>query len=66
MWTAERIRKLRERFGETQEEFARRISVSVPTVKHWEQGKGKPIGPAQLLFDRLERDLAVDAGEVQA
>ncbi|HZZ81007.1 MAG TPA: helix-turn-helix domain-containing protein [Gemmataceae bacterium] len=57
MWTAARIKELREAFGDTQEQFAHRICVSVPTVKHWEQGKGGPLGPARLLLDRLQKDI---------
>jgi len=57
MWTPERIKKLRKQFDERQEDFCRRVGVALPTLRTWEQGLGEPNGSAQILLDRLERDL---------
>jgi DNA-binding transcriptional regulator YiaG len=57
MWTAEKIKALRTKYGETQAQFAERIGVSVQAVRWWEQDRGRPIGPAEKLLDRLEEDL---------
>lgn len=58
MWTAEKIKGLRTKYGETQAQFAERVGVSVQAVRYWEQGHGRPIGPAEKLLDRLAEDLA--------
>ena len=56
MWSAERIKELRKRYGETQDEFRHRLDVSLDTLRSWEQDKQSPIGPAHLLLSRLEED----------
>lgn len=56
-WTPTRIKALRERYGETQSEFCKRLRLSLPALKWWEQGRGSPNGPAELLLDRLDEDL---------
>lgn len=38
----EAIRKVRERLGMTQEEFARALRVSQSTVQNWESGRTRP------------------------
>ncbi len=50
LWDSEKIKILRENYGETQEEFAPMLGVSVPTLRMWEQGKGRPAGSAQKLL----------------
>lgn len=57
-WTPEKIRDLRRRYGETQDDFRLRLGVTVTSLAGWEQGRGRPTGSAQLLLDRLEEDLA--------
>lgn len=57
MWTVEKIKALREKYRETQRQFARRLGVSVGAVRHWEQGKGEPSGPVAILLTRLEEDV---------
>ena len=44
------IRAIRQRLGQSQLDFARMISVSVATLQNWEQGRRKPVGPAQALL----------------
>lgn len=56
-WTPDKIKNLRKRYDERQEDFCLRLGVSVPALRHWEQGLGEPNGSAQILMDRLEEDL---------
>ena len=60
------VRRVRRRAGLSQAEFARRIGVSVATVRGWEQGKLLPQGAARALLrviDRVpEAALALRAG----
>ncbi len=44
------VRAIRERFGNSQVEFARMIGVSVSTLQDWEQGRRRPEGPARALL----------------
>ena len=47
---AAHIRGLRTRTGLSQAAFARRLNVSVETLRNWEQGKRLPQGPAHALL----------------
>ncbi len=49
------VRRIRIRIGMTQRDFAARINVSVETVRHWEQGKRLPEGPAKALLRILDK-----------
>ena len=49
------VRRLRERLGFSQAEFAARISVSLDTLRNWEQGKRRPTGAAKALLRVLDR-----------
>ena len=55
MDAASYARRVRQRFGFSQAEFARRINVSLVTVRNWEQGKRSPTGPARALLRILDR-----------
>jgi putative transcriptional regulator len=44
------IRTIRRRLGRSQSEFALMIGVSVATLRNWEQGRRRPVGPAQALL----------------
>jgi putative transcriptional regulator len=44
------VRAVRRRLGKSQSEFARMIGVSVSTLQNWEQGRRRPVGPAQALL----------------
>jgi len=46
---------IRTRLGLSQAEFARRIHVSVETVRNWEQGKRCPTGAAKALLRVLDK-----------
>jgi putative transcriptional regulator len=48
--SGEDIARLRSFVGLTQAEFARAISISVHTLRNWEQGRRKPEGPAIALL----------------
>ena len=47
-FTAERIRKMRERLGLSQRGFAQKLGVTQPAVAQWELGQRTPSGPAVL------------------
>jgi len=44
------VRKLREKYGLSQDKFASLIGISVATLRNWEQGRRKPEGPARVLL----------------
>lgn len=54
MWTPDQVKKLRQRYGETREEFAKRFRVSFETVKSWESGRGNVSGMASVILEELE------------
>lgn len=43
-------RRIRDRMGLTQEEFAAALCISVKTLRNWEQGRREPSGPAMRLL----------------
>jgi putative transcriptional regulator len=47
---AKDIAALRRFAGLTQEEFAEALSISVHTLRNWEQGRRSPEGPALALL----------------
>jgi putative transcriptional regulator len=49
------VRRVRRRAGLSQAEFARRIGISVVTVRGWEQGKLVPQGAARALLRVIDR-----------
>ena len=44
------IRAIRQKLGRSQSEFALMIGVSISTLQNWEQGRRRPVGPAQALL----------------
>ena len=48
-------RGVRLRLGYSQAEFARRIEVSIDTIRNWEQGKRCPTGAAKALLKILDK-----------
>ena len=50
------VAAIRARTGLSQEAFARRVGVSVGTLRNGEQGRRRPDGPANILLALLERD----------
>ena len=55
-WPPEKIKSLRRRYDETQGVFCTRLGVSPDALQFWEQGRGSPSRPIELLLDRLEED----------
>ena len=62
-WPPEKIKELRERYGETQAVFRLRLGITVTTLANWEQGRFEPTGTGLLMLDRLAEDL--EAGQVR-
>lgn len=48
--SGEDVAALRRFVGLTQEQFARAMSISVHTLRNWEQGRRHPEGPAIALL----------------
>ena len=48
-------RRVRNRLGLSQADFARRIDVPVETIRHWEQGKRCPTGAAKALLKVIDK-----------
>ena len=44
------VKAVRAELGQSQEEFALMIGVSVATLRNWEQGRRTPDGPALALL----------------
>ena len=44
------VKAVRQRLGKSQSEFAQMIGVSLSTLQNWEQGRRRPLGPAQALL----------------
>ena len=49
------VRRVRRRTGLSRVEFARRIGVSLATVRDWEQGNHLPEGAARALLRIIDR-----------
>ena len=57
---AMKIKEIRRASGLSQSKFAELISVSVDTLRNWEQGRRSPTGPAKALL----RAIAIDPQHV--
>ena len=44
------VSDIRERFDLPQTKFARMIGISVETLRNWERGRRKPLGPSRALL----------------
>lgn len=53
------IREIRGRLGLTQEKFAAKLGVTLPTINRWENGRTRP---SPLAMQRL-RELVAGLGE---
>src|SRR2546421_3096858 len=49
------VARIRAHSQLSRQEFARRIGVSVRTVRDWEEGKRSPRGPARILLEVAAR-----------
>lgn len=50
------VAAVRNKTGLSQAAFARRIGVSVGTLRNWEQRRRRPQGPARILLALLDRN----------
>jgi putative transcriptional regulator len=50
------VGEIRRRLKMTQVEFSRAFSLSLDSVKNWEQGHRAPVGPAKVLLAVIARD----------
>ena len=53
-WTPQRIKELRAAYGESQYVFCHRLGVTPGALQYWEQGKGEPSRPVQIILEWLE------------
>ncbi|EOO9629280.1 helix-turn-helix domain-containing protein [Escherichia coli] len=53
---AMKIKEIRRASGLSQSKFADLISVSVDTLRNWEQGRRSPTGPAKALLRAIAND----------
>ena len=44
------VKRIRARYGLSQERFAQLLGISVATLRNWEQGRRKPDGPTMALL----------------
>ena len=44
------IKRIRDGYDLTQEQFAAMLGISVSTLRNWEQGRRVPEGPAMVLL----------------
>ena len=51
-----KVKKIREKTGLSQTDFAHLIGVSKRTLENWEQGRRSPTGPARALLKIVETD----------
>jgi putative transcriptional regulator len=50
------VRGIRGKFCATQQEFARLVGISVETLRNWETGRRRPLGPARALLRAIDAD----------
>src|ERR1700722_2492683 len=50
------VAEIRRRLKMTQAEFSRAFSLSLDSVKNWEQGHRSPVGPAKVLLAIIAKD----------
>jgi len=57
MMNKESIRELRRKLGLSQEGLARKLGVSVITVRRWEKGTSKPSPLALLRIEAITKEI---------
>jgi putative transcriptional regulator len=50
------VKAIRGRLGFTQQEFADRFGFNINTLRHWEQGRRVPDGPARSYLRVIDRE----------
>ena len=51
------VKAIRTKLGITQQEFAYRLGVALPTVARWEAGKNKPSRLAQKVIEEVMKEV---------
>ena len=49
------VARVRARLGLSQSRFAALLGISADTLKHWEEGRRRPTGPAKVLLKLAAR-----------
>lgn len=49
------VKRIREGYRLTQEQFAAMLGISVRTLRNWEQGRRVPEGPAMVLLQVADK-----------
>jgi putative transcriptional regulator len=52
---APNVKRIREKQGLSQTEFATVLGISVDTLQNWEQGRRSPAGPARVLLQVVSK-----------
>ena len=60
------VTAIREKTGLSQPEFAASISVSLGTLRGWEQGRRRPTGPARVLLALIDKRPTIVRDELAA
>ena len=50
------VKAIRTRLKMTQQQFAARFGFNITTLRHWEQGRRAPEGPARAYLLVIDRD----------
>lgn len=50
------VQEIRAKFHATQQEFARLIGISPNTLRNWETGRRRPLGPSRALLRAIDAD----------
>jgi DNA-binding transcriptional regulator YiaG len=53
------VKKVRERFGLSQSEFAARYPFELDTIQNWEQGRNQPDSISRTLLKVIEENPAI-------
>ncbi|MCG2795244.1 MAG: helix-turn-helix domain-containing protein [Actinomycetia bacterium] len=58
------VRALRSRLGLTQEKFAAKLGVALPTINRWENGRSKPSPLALQRIEQILEDMKGAGGDL--
>ena len=50
------VKRIRGKLGLTQQQFAARFGFNINTLRHWEQGRRVPDGPARAYLMVIDRE----------
>lgn len=49
------VKAIREKYGLSQNKFAKLLGISASTLRNWEQGRRNPEGPARILLSVADK-----------